>query len=263
MSDPIKIIQISDIHLFEDQSKSLLGVNTNHSFDELVSLVKSNTKADLILLLGDLSQDASPESYRRLAARLESLNTPIYCVPGNHDSPEIMQKIFPLGPISNEKQILFDHWQLILLNSNKPNSVEGQLVPSELLFLQKCLDQYPDRKAVICLHHHPIPVGSTWLDHIGLWNANELWDVLKNYSYVDTILFGHIHQVHEGKKNGVRYFSSPSTCIQFKTNSNDFSLDKVGPGYRLVELYSNGEIKTSVKRVDHYVGTFYPNAKGY
>jgi Icc protein len=52
----------------------------------------------------------------------------------------------------------------------------------------------------------------------------------------------------------VLYLGSPSTCIQFHPVSHEFKLDDCNPGYRWLELATNGELRTGIKRVadKHY-----------
>ena len=56
-------------------------------------------------------------------------------------------------------------------------------------------------------------------------------------------------------------FSPPSTCIQFKRNSDEFALDFLPPGYRWINLYPDGRLETAVERYSAYVGVFDKNAK--
>ncbi|MCD6039662.1 MAG: cpdA 3 [Gammaproteobacteria bacterium] len=259
-----RIVQISDMHLYANKESTLLGVNTYESFSVILNLVKSATSPpDLILLTGDLTQDHSEASYQHVVDAFKTASIPIYYVPGNHDDAKIMKRILPCAIFPTSKHIILDQWQLILLDSQKPQAVEGYLNRSELDFLETCLQQHPERHAIIVFHHQPIPVGATWLDKLGLTNAEELWAILQRYSHVHTILFGHVHQEHQGEKKGIKYFSTPSTCIQFKRNCVDFALEELPPGYRWVDLYPHGELKTAVCRAAHYVGKFDGEAKGY
>jgi Icc protein len=259
---PLRIVQISDTHLFGDPARELLGVNTQSSFESLLSILHTE-KPEMILLTGDLSQDGSADSYLRLADAMNLFQVPIYCIPGNHDDSIAMAKIYPRGHVSVQRQILVPGWQIIMLDSQKVGSVEGYLSQEQLTFLQHCLESKPELRAIIVMHHQPIAVGSTWLDKIGVTNASAFWDLISHYSNANTILFGHVHQLFEGEKNGVKLFSSPSTCIQFKTHSDKFALEKLAPAYRWLDLYSNGEIKTGVCRAPEYVGDFLVEAKGY
>ena len=62
---------------------------------------------------------------------------------------------------------------------------------------------------------------------------------------------------------GIRFFCTPSTCIQFKPEVIDFALDEVNPGYRRLKLYSDGKIESEVIRIDG--SEFRPdfNSEGY
>lgn len=260
----IRILQITDTHLFADPNQALLGVKSEESFRALIDLVKSaDLDPDFILMTGDLAQDASEKAYIRLGDELSEFGVPVYCIPGNHDDTNVMEKIYPYAMMSLQKQLVFDGWQIILLDSHIHAKVEGRLAKSELDFMEKCLKMHPKHQAIIVFHHHPIPVGCEWLDNLAIKNSDELWDILKNYPQVSTIFFGHVHQLNEGEKNNIKYYSTPSTCIQFKRKSDQFALEELGPGFRIIDLYPDGKLETSVRRVPRYIGTFEPHAKGY
>lgn len=260
----VRLVQISDLHIFGDDDRELLGVKTRQSFNALFDLLKvDKSQPDLIILSGDLSQDGSQASYRYVADKMQLLSIPTYYVAGNHDNSDVMDSVYPYGVMNKSKHIVLDHWQIILLDSHIHGKVHGHLAETELSFLESCLKKYPQKTAMIVFHHHPIPVGCVWLDKLGVHNADEFWSLLKNYPQVHTILFGHVHQQHEGIKNNIRYYSVPSTCIQFKCNVVDFALDKIPPTYRWVELLPNGELKTGIKQVNQYIGHFDESAKGY
>ncbi len=261
---PIRIIQISDIHLLADTNGSLLGVNTQESFDAVIELVrKEKEPLDLILLSGDLAQDGSEIAYRRLSSLLKVLQIPIYFVPGNHDHLKQLAHVFPTDAISNKKQVIIKNWQLILLNSQVPGIVHGHLERSELDYLEQCLKAYPEHHAIIVFHHQPVPVGCAWLDKQGLTNDQECWQVLSSYPQVNTVLFGHVHQEFEQTVHGIKCYSPPSTCIQFKRKQDKFALENIPPGYRWLNLYADGRIETGIRRVKKYIGVFEENAKGY
>lgn len=260
----LRIVQISDIHLFADPGKALLGVKTQDSFQAVRDKVQADENAaQLIILSGDLSQDNSEASYLRLAEMMKPLRVPVYYVPGNHDDPNLMARLFPRDNILNDKQLIIDNWQIILLNSQKPGAVEGLLDTTQLAFLQNCLQSYPEHHAIIAFHHHPFHVGCAWLDNLGLTNADEFWQIVSRYPNVRTVLFGHVHQEHARVMNNIHCYSTPSTCFQFMRNQDHFGLEKLPPGYRWVDLLEDGRVNTGVARVPHYIGIFDENAKGY
>ena len=69
------------------------------------------------------------------------------------------------------------------------------------------------------------------------------------YPTVRAVLFGHIHHELKCKRNGVAYYGSPSTCIQFHPSHEEFALDHRNPGYRWLELHADGTLLTGVNRV--------------
>ncbi len=260
----IRIVQISDMHLLADDEAVLLGVKTTASFQAVIDAVSMDpVKPDVLILSGDLSQDESATSYRKLANQISTLHIPTYCIPGNHDNVEVMADVFPQQMVSVDKQMLLPGWQLILLESQRRGAVEGYLEPIQLAYLEQCLEAHPERHAIIVLHHHPVPIGSAWIDKIGLTNADVFWDVLAHYPKVKAVLFGHIHQHHESKKNAILCLAVPSTCIQFQPLSDKFGLQNIPQGYRWLNLYEDGRLETGITRLPNYVGFFDPNAKGY
>lgn len=261
---PVKIIQLSDMHLFANTKNILLGVNTQESFEAVIELLKKEARnIDLILLTGDLSQDSSVAAYKRIADDLKLFNVPVYCVPGNHDDPHVMAQVYPRETISIHRHLILKNWQLILLNSHKANAVEGYLEQSELNYLQHCLQTYPEHEALVVFHHQPIPVGVQWLDKLGMTNAADLWEVLLRYPKVHTLLFGHVHQEYEQIHHRIRCYATPSTCFQFKPNQDNFGLEHVPPGYRWIHLFTDGHLETGTRRVAEYIGFFDKHAKGY
>jgi len=260
----LRIIQISDTHLYADAERDLLGVKTQESFRAVVELLRQNeTATQLILLSGDLSQDYTEGSYIRLAEMLKPFQIPVYYVPGNHDDPKMMTHVYPRETFSNHKHVILKNWQIILLNSHVSKSVAGSLDVSQLAYMQHCLQAYPEHRAIIMFHHQPIPVGCEWLDKLGLLNADEFWKIAAHYPNIHTVLFGHVHQEFSAVKNNVHCYSAPSTCIQFKRKQNNFGLEELPPGYRWIDLYDDGRLETAVVRVAHYVGVFDGHAKGY
>ena len=74
---PLRVVQLSDSHLFADTEGKLLGLNTQFSLDRVLELIRSEQPSiDLILATGDLSQDASYEAYKRLDLSLIHISEP-------------------------------------------------------------------------------------------------------------------------------------------------------------------------------------------
>lgn len=251
LSAPIRLLQITDMHLSADPSATLAGVVTDRSCRDVFALAARYTPTpDRLLLTGDLSQDGSKASYGRVKAYAEALSVPARVIPGNHDAPEIMRACFSEGEVLWLDHELLGDWLLVMLNSMVPGSPHGHLSESELDRLDQVLREVPHRHALICLHHQPAPVGARWLDAIGVDNGAELAERLEAHDRVRGVLCGHVHQEVHSRLKHFPLLASPSTCIQFRPGSEGFALDARAPGYRWLTLRADGHIESGVNRLD-------------
>ncbi len=252
----LRIVQLSDTHLFGNTQQKLLGLNTYESFSAVLRAVaKQQDSLDLLLVTGDLSHDGSKISYQRLADMVGMFNCPVLACPGNHDDAKMFKKAFKGHTVLTERALIIGNWQFILLNSQIPGRVEGYLPPQELNFLKKRLFAYPDHHTMVLFHHHPVFVGSKWLDQLGLRNSSELFNVVEKFKNIRAVVFGHAHQEFNGLyKQGIKLMGVPSTCIQFKRKSANFGLDLLPPGYRAFKLSQSGNIESKVWRSTNYDG---------
>jgi Icc protein len=116
---------------------------------------------------------------------------------------------------------------------------------------------------LVCLHHHPVPMGSEWLDTQLVGSAERFFEVIDAHPRVRGILWGHVHQEYDDTRNGVRLLAVPSTCVQFKPGSADFAVDDTSPGYRWLDLHADGGIDTAVSRVEGIHFEVDMSVKGY
>ncbi len=262
--DVVRLVQLTDSHIFADPEGCLLGLNTRSSFEAVCERIqREEWRPDALLVTGDLSQDASPESYQYLADYFKTMDLPTFWLPGNHDNPETMELYLSNNRVLQAKQLLIGRWQIILLDSSVRGKVHGYLEKEQLKFLERALKRYPDKHTLVTLHHQPLPVGSEWLDQIGLRNSDELLAIVNAYPQVKGVVWGHVHQAFESRKKGTCWISTPSSCVQFKPGSEDFSAGIEAPGYRYLNLYSDGRIETILHRIDNMEFTVDYSIKGY
>ena len=93
----MRMLQISDSHLYSRTDARLLGMDTSASFDAVIQLAYEETIAEgievaAILATGDITQDGSMASYEHYFKGVSRLNAPVLWLPGNHDSIQFMQK---------------------------------------------------------------------------------------------------------------------------------------------------------------------------
>ena len=98
----LKIGQISDTHIGKDASL-VQDIDVRKNF-----LTAYNSKSmeglDLLVVSGDLADNATPGAYEFVSQVLKSCKVPVCIIPGNHDDLEVMEKYFDLkGKVHNGK----------------------------------------------------------------------------------------------------------------------------------------------------------------
>lgn len=247
---PIHIVQITDTHIMADPAARFDSVDCAATLQSVLADIQSaDPRPDLILLTGDLVHDPDADAYKRLGGLLAMAPAPVYCLPGNHDHPATMQMHLHAPPVRLDKHVMLDGWQILLLDSWLPNEHAGRLSSAELGWLERALAAHPDRYTLIALHHPPVPVGSPWMDAMSLRNPDDLFAVIDHHDQVRGVIWGHIHQVFESERQGVKLLACPSTCLQFKPLSTDYAVDDQAAGYRWLKLHDDGQLETGVKRI--------------
>ena len=257
----VRVVQLSDCHLYGNPEGTLMGVDTRSSFQAVMDDISQRiTNPDVFIVTGDLTHDDSKASYEWLKQALDTTAIPYYWIAGNHDVPELMHQV---NAAAMTRAVEQGHWQLILMNSHQDGKVMGYLPPSELSFLKQRLEQHPDLYTLIAIHHPAFTINSRWLDNINLHNSQAFWDLVEQYPNVRVVLNGHIHQQKDSEKGPVQILSTPSTAVQFKPETETFCLDPIPPGYRVIDLLPDGDIETQVVRVSHFEAAVDLTSSGY
>jgi Icc protein len=260
----LSVLQLSDLHILPEFEDKLLGVATEHYFHTILNHAFEQRKNyDLLLLSGDLAQSPCEQSYTRILEKVQKYHLPTLCLAGNHDDFSLMQQIFNSQKVNCKKQTIFRNWQILMLNSQILGSTAGNLAQTELDFLEKALSENANLFTLIAVHHNFLPTGSAWLDTMMIQNSNEFLEIVGQHKNVKVITTGHIHQELHAKFGDVFVFGTPSTCFQFAENSEHFSMDRTPPGYRILDLFENGDISTTVRRLDNFLDELQLDAAGY
>jgi Icc protein len=77
------------------------------------------------------------------------------------------------------------------------------------------------------------------------------------------VLWGHIHQHLDLYRGDVRLLATPSTCIQFQAGSDDFAVEPLAPGFRWLDLHSDGTLDTGVERATDFQYQLDTDSNGY
>jgi Icc protein len=245
------LIQISDTHLGRAPGPIRPGYpDSDTQLQAVLADVRGRyPDAALVLVTGDLAEDPETGTYVRLAHYLSELPAPVSALAGNHDDHGVAQQAFTAAGHAFDAEQRIGNWLIVNLNSAWPGHTPGLLPGEELARLQSALRRYPDCWVLVAVHHPVVPVGSRWLDALGLTNGDELLAVLERHPKVRACIFGHIHQVFDAMHGTVRLLGCPSTCVQFLPGAEDFALDPDDAGYRVIRLNEDGGFETWVERV--------------
>jgi Icc protein len=245
--DVIRLVQLTDCHLGDTKDFVLSGVNTYHSFSHVLSDACSKHSPTLVAVTGDIACEGERKSYELFAARMAASEVNYAWLPGNHDDFLLMQSVMPQPFV---RYNLLGNWIAISLISAVPGSVRGELAEQEFQQLNDLLGRHQDHFVLLFVHHPPVDIHSKWLDVQQISNNRRLADVLAKYPHVKAIFTGHVHQSGFTDWSGIPVYSTPSTCFQFTSHSDVFSVSGLPPGYRWIDLLPNGDLQTAIEHVD-------------
>lgn len=241
---PFVIAQLSDLHLSPHTPKSF------DNFLAVLALAKRHCP-NLLILTGDLVNDGDKAIYDWLFEQLNNARLPFLCLAGNHDVTQEIGHHLPFDkrqflPIAKDPRLPDQHrlvldsngtkWQLLALNSAVAGQIFGQVSQQSLDFISHHLQA--NLPTIIALHHPPAKVGSAWIDAYRLQNSDQFWQTLAPFTNLH-ILCGHLHQAHSLPLFGSTLYTCPATARQFLPYADEFALDTLPAGFRLICLKNN------------------------
>lgn len=252
-TDIIKFIHITDSHLLNQAEEIFHGLNTKANLETVLSNSKiCYPDIDFLLFTGDISQTGSEASYTLFKSLIQHYDVPVYCVPGNHDTPKLLQHIIPSCPDSTISVIPLGQFSLILLNSWVEDEHHGMIDQRSLQQLEEHLKNNQEQFNIIAIHHPPTLINSKWLDELGLQNQTEFLNIINRYQNNTLLICGHVHQEVDQQLTNIRLLATPSTCHQFKANTEQrHHIDTPSPAYRFIKLTADN-IETKVHYVKQY-----------
>ncbi len=241
----LRIVQVSDCHMPFDPRTPYRGQSADRNLASLLPAIR-RWQPDLVLVTGDVSEDGSAAAYGRVSAQLSTAGAPVLALPGNHDDAAAMRPYFPVGAWDGVYAHRARNWQLLLLDSTIAGDVSGRLPDSTLEQLDRRLREGADAHALLALHHQPVPVGSPWIDRYPLLESEAFFSVVERHATVRGVVWGHVHQDVEMRRNGVLLLGSPSTVANSLPGKTEFTLDLTGPACRWLVLTADGGIETGL-----------------
>nr|WP_010131758.1 metallophosphoesterase [Microbulbifer agarilyticus] len=243
-----RLIQITDPHIGGRPDYQLLGLDTGHTLDEVLSVLEGGAvPPEVMVVTGDVSANSSEAAYRRFLHKMQRATAPWYWIPGNHDNPQRMDQ---LAPQRRPEVVELGNWRLLLLDTSVPGQICGGFSAEELDRIEQLIASHSDSHLLLMMHHQPVPVGSHWIDgHMLRDGCDAFIELVRNAQNVRAITWGHVHQQYDNHLGSVGLHATPSTSVQFTPGSGPFAVDDQMPGYRWFDLHQDGSYETGVERV--------------
>lgn len=228
LSKPVRIAQISDLHIKPPGSLAYGKVDTAKALERCVDALNEFDPApDFVVISGDLADTPSADEYQYLKRLLAPLKRPFAGIPGNHDSRELMRAALPSASYAFaagalNQRISVEGLDLVLLDSSVHGKPHGQLDAPTLQWLEETLAAAPDRPALLFLHHPPFKAGIWHMDRQNLLNASEFAPIVRRHPRVQLIATGHIHRATLAMFAGV-----PTTICPAPNHAVDLDLDRL------------------------------------
>ncbi len=244
VSGSFALLQITDLHVLAAENSRLLGVDTALSLDAVLRAALSERAADAMIVTGDIAHDAAEATYARVRDAIAAhYQGPIVWLPGNHDVAAPLDR---QRPEATELQL--GEWQIVAIDTHVDGAEGGNVGVAEFDRLRALLAHTASRFVIIAGHHPPMPLGTPWLDSGSVANGAVLLDLLSDSGRVKAYVCGHVHQETATMHRGVFVLTTPSTCFQFVPGTERFSVDATPPGWRWLDLASDGTLTTRVGR---------------
>lgn len=238
------VLHVTDNHLTVDPGRERRGIKSAETFQSVVETATRKHTPDLLLLTGDIADDCVDVVYETFLSTLDrSTSCPKISTPGNHDLAE------PFWRHLSGESLTVGTWRVMSVDTHVDNEVAGSVSSQEMDRVREELAANGSPTLVIG-HHPTTDVGAAWIDAHRIRNGDELLSLFWDFPHVKSYVCGHIHQEFDQSSRNVRLLATPSTCWQFKTNSEVFAFDDLSPGWRWLWLHPDGTLDTTVERLD-------------
>jgi Icc protein len=213
---PFLLLQISDPHIGANWEGADPDECLLRAVEAILTLAD---RPDALLVSGDLTQNGTPDEYRRVRDLLAPLDLEPHVLPGNHDLRAPLREAFGLRgsgdePVSHAVDL--GPLRLICLDSTIPGGEAGALDEGRIEWLDAVLGEERQKPTVLAMHHPPLRTEMPAFDRIGLAPEAQaaFAEVLVRHRQVVRVVAGHVHRAIVAELAGRAVLTVPSTYLQ-------------------------------------------------
>lgn len=221
------IAHISDLHISNSTFNEEIFFEAVNQINEL--------NPDIILLTGDITNNGYYSEFNKAIDYLNMFNSPLFAVPGNHDSRNLGFEAFEnfLGKL-NWVLNKFNELIIIGLDSSDPDLDRGHIGRPQQYWMEKELNKSfnNSKLSIVSMHHHVIPVPKTGRERNVLSDAGDILKSLIDCN-VNIVLSGHKHVSNLWKVENTLFINAGSTSsIKLRGNDvNSYNIYKITDDY--------------------------------
>ncbi|GHF24946.1 hypothetical protein GCM10017786_68840 [Amycolatopsis deserti] len=148
---------------------------------------------DAVLVTGDLTDHGDPAEYAEFADLLESLPSPVFHCPGNHDDraayrSALLGEAPSDGPVNQAGEAAGAVFALC--DTSVPGQGAGRMGDETIAWLDEVLTDAAGRPAFVAFHHPPAVLHHPLLDEIRQHEAERLAEVVRSHPDVVALFCG-------------------------------------------------------------------------
>ena len=236
----IRLAHLSDLHATADPTTLMNGRQSAATLKATIDAVSATTRPDLMVLTGDIADDAAPESYRIVADLVRDVAPITRWLAGNHDDPRAMEspELLPSGGAS------IGGWDYLPVATWLADRHYGGVGADQLAALDAHLQTRADRFVLVGIHHPPVHEVCPHPD-CQVEDGAALVAMLATHPCVRAVLSGHLHQEFDIEREGIRFLGAPSTWMQIGHQVDPHYVpNDLPPAARELTLHDDGTLDT-------------------
>ena len=214
------LIQITDTHILPPGEILYGNIDTALHLAETVQKIKRmQPSPDAVIVTGDLVEKADKTCYEHFISLISPLEMPVYVIPGNHDNPQLMSRVFagtshfPVSGDTYQYAIEDFPFRILALNSQSDGTELPEFDDRKLSWLKDQL-QHSNKPVLRAIHHPPMTTGIELIDMGGSAWFQGIKSVLAEHRQVKLVICGHCHVDLCGRIGSVPVYMAPANSHQ-------------------------------------------------
>ncbi|WP_099369485.1 PQQ-binding-like beta-propeller repeat protein [Sphingobacterium sp. 1.A.5] len=214
-SQNFKFAQVTDTHVggatgADDLRRTVLDLNQQQGID-------------FVILSGDVTEFGSDEELALAKQILDSLNLPLYVIPGNHDSNWSESGANSFRKVFGAETFFFEHKGIQFIGTTSGPNMRmspGQVPRENLVWMDSVFKANPDqKKPLIAINHYPLDSSlNNWYENINRIKTRN----------VQLALCGHGHNNHLYDWEGIPGVMSRSN-LRAKEEVGGYNIITISP----------------------------------